>query len=58
MKELKVGERVTLEVIEQNICNGAMIDSLDMMIYTITRTIMVCVMDSSVNQKNVQMVKM
>ena len=58
MKELKVGERVTLEVIEQNVCNGAMIDSLDMMIYTITRTIMVGVMDSSVNQKNVQMVKM
>ena len=22
MKELKVGERVTLEVIEQNVCNG------------------------------------
>ena len=58
MKELKVGERVTLEVIEQNVCNGAMIDSLGMMIYTITRTIMVGVMDSSVNQKNVQMVKM
>ena len=22
MKELKVGERITLEVIEQNVCNG------------------------------------
>ena len=37
---------------------AAMIDSLAMIIYAITRSIMVVVMDSSVNQKNVQMVKM
>ena len=37
---------------------AVMIDSLAMIIYAITRPIMVVVMDSSVNQKNVQMVKM
>ena len=37
---------------------AAMIASLAMMIYAITRPIMVGVMDSSVNQKNVLMVKM
>ena len=37
---------------------AAMIASLAMMIYAITIPIMVGVMDSSVNQKNVLMVKM
>ena len=37
---------------------AAMIASFDMMIYAITRPIMVGMMDSSVNQKIVLMVKM
>ena len=47
-----------MKLLSRMFAMAAMIDSLDMMIYTITRTIMVGVMDSSVNQKNVQMVKM
>lgn len=52
MEELKVGEKVTLEAIEQDVCNGCDA-SLAMMIHAITRPIMVGVMDFCVNLKNV-----
>ena len=55
MEDLPVGAEVTLKVVEAYNCEAV---SLVMMTHAITRPIMVGVMDSSVNQKNVLMVKM